>query len=689
MQNKDQPNDRALGLLMRSLSLRLDPAWIVLGAAVVGLVTAAGGWLTVVYLAAAIAAVGKLRRPVIAYHLQLYGAAFLAVAGFLLTPVGYWFFPFAEEPTRSTVAWLNAGVAVAILVWLAGVWYGTRPLPWRRLLPPWPEIGILIGLVVVLQGPLLYTELSYGGDEFYHFAAVEMMREMLYALIAAPSSRWLLAAGLIIGAASTGAALWRRRSSRYIVWIGLVALVAAAATAAPFYYRLGILQAAFNAGRAARFPAGQPWLSAVIAALLREGRTAFARFGLSNAAYRVLPVIFVYLGGIFLLMDRRRRQSPRLALLAVAALLTAPCLLYFGTILYLDQAVAVLTLGLLLDGERLLTVPASRLVRRPAWWALIALGFMKESALPILLIALGCRGLVQLRQWLRAESRDGRTLVFGLLGELRLGLVCLLPLLGYLVIRQQQGARPYGGEFANLLSPAVWWEALWPLAPQYGLLLAAAGGGAVVLIRQRRYAAFLLAGAMFFGLKVFFIVDSDQYLQLARFNLYLLAPLCYLAWEGFIRLQRYPRRVAAGCTIIIAVNLALAPVTLTGQHRYWRYAPAQRWYPYTDCLRLLQQSPAPPQRVLLANLPFELGLTPVVRQLEWSPPPTFHQVRPGPYRGVEAVAFAINHADRNDYDAVVYRYDGAPPTTPQRLGDYLLIHVFDTPDGGLLLYRRQ
>jgi len=190
-------------------------------------------------------------------------------------------------------------------------------------------------------------------------------------------------------------------------------------------------------------------------------------------------------------------------------------MVYYSSTLYLELPAALLMTVVLFDAERLLTDTPEELRVRPAWYALILIGFVKETTIPFLLAFLLCR-LAGRARGLRIALRSGRTL----LAEAGVVFGVLFPLAAYLFFRELWAeSSAYVAVPVHLLDPRNYTILLRSYAQQFGPLGLLAAGGLIVMLVRRRFLVVLFLATAFFGDAAFHFLDQVQLIGYSRFNL--------------------------------------------------------------------------------------------------------------------------------------------------------------------------
>jgi hypothetical protein len=285
------------------------------------------------------------------------------------------------------------------------------------------------------------------------------------------------------------------------------------------------------------------------------------------------------------------------------------------------------------------------------WYALVLLGFLKETAglfLAIIFLFFLFLALAAYRNWMK------------------LGWALAAPLVVFLACAGEQ--RAYAFRPANLLEISnyrILAAALWE---QYGWVLLLAGAGAFLLARQKRWLLLGICLATTAGYTLFYLADGavvldhgiwrPKYIGHARFMLCWLPAVAVFSVRA---LERLAKPLAWSATaIILAGNLWVYPVRAdAAPNAHWGdyvYDTSDHFYPY-DVVFAQCQSKFPRTRRL------------AVVGADFYYPYTFYQRRWNWPAEVDAGALPIG------YSAQAFR--GALALAISKRPDLLLVHVMD------------
>jgi hypothetical protein len=387
------------------------------------------------------------------------------------------------------------------------------------------------------------------------------------------------------------------------------------------------------------------------------------------------------------------RRRPAIPIAAGMVVATLPLLRYYNTYLYLEMP-AVFCMSLVcFQAVPLLRAELGSLSRHSGWYALLLIGFIKETTLPFLAAFLCCRLLFRLpalgrgwRFWRLRQfwwpSRPWReeAAVFFCVG---------FPLFLYLGYRLRAGiSRGYIPEFSHaadahlLLAMArSWWDS-------FGLLLPLAMAGALLAFRRRKWETLLFPGLAFILTAAFHLFDSDLYIGYSRFNLFLLPCLLALAWQALrCGAYRIPAATLAGLALLLAANIILSPVNADGSKKpHWGVYGTDvgdHAYPYREALLQLKQGGFG-KRARLTGLYY-----PYPADFYLKPDQLPEQTLVAQASGERALMDSLLAAsDREGFAAVLYHVLGDSVPVPEDPHGYANTRVFRNQAHALVLFSR-
>ncbi len=516
---------------------------------------------------------------------------------------------FLAAPYWSTVPSVGgqiAGLVLLMAATLAWSWAAAGPIVWRPPAPDrWRDAAWIALIVIVVNGRALGADIPWWGDEDYHIMQIVHLCETM-----APV--WVLTVGVIVGLVAWGR-LEHPGDARGLT----LAVLAVAVVGGAAHPHLD--------GSVLRYPYFTRWLQGALVQGVYPWGTLFFR----EAHFRLVPLLSAVAFGA--LAAAQLSAAPRHLRVAFGALMvTIPTVLYYTTTLALEMpALVAMTIVGFAAGTLLRASPAE--VRsHPAWLALLAVGFIKETVVPLLAAYAGCRLLLAARHWRspRAWWEEARLLA-----------AVLAPLALYILYRRWGGVfREYEAARHQVFDLELWrtlgqsgWEQFGPLAllALPGLVIGwrRRGGGASVLLAV----AIAAAGALFF------IVDDARYVGYSRYNLVLL-PAVFVAatWAFAWVAARAPRAALLLAALLAGAHYQLSPLLGDGAKRPgWGGSAgdvAEKYYPYRETLGALHATHRDTP-IFFAGLGYPYYLDFYMRRFDWQPA---GQVALGPFTPSEA-----------------------------------------------------
>lgn len=496
-----------------------------------------------------------------------------------------------------------AALAASLLAGLAWAWWSSGALRLatgrRALLLHALPLLVLIPLAALLNAEALSAPIPWRGDEDNHIA---FTWDIARALASRP---WYLAAVLPVAVSAFLVPAMDRR-------VAFAALV------------LGCLAAWMGLQVRSEWVDGNPvhfWYHFLRYPILLNYQAAIPVFlhslipgaGHPEWPYRMLPLLSAA-GLAWTGFHALGRRPLPVRAAAAAAVATLPLVRYYSSILYLEMPAVLCMTVVCFQASRLLRADPSSLVRLPAWYALLLVGFIKETTLPFLAAFACCRLAVRLPA-LRETGRspgagDGVRKAWDWKAgfhEARIQFCLALPLSLYLLYRFRFGSpRPYSLQLANLADPDLPLRLSRSLLEGFALLLPLALAGlALMVVRRKRAVPAFLVLTLVLGV-AFHYLDDRHFIGYSRFNLFLLPGLLALAWEPLrLGAVRRPALTAACLAAATAVNLRLSPILSDGTKRpFWGVHGedvGEHYYPYRDALAWLATR-HPGEKARLAGL---------------------------------------------------------------------------------------
>ena len=525
--------------------------------------------------------------------------ASLFALGFLITD--YW--NISEFPFLRTVLLIGTFLLAAAWSWIGSDQKEIVIRP-RSL----PYLAVLILIALVLNFRPLVGDLAWGGDEDHHFLFVINLYRVIETI------PWYYVVLTLVAWVFILYLSWYK--PRIALPFGLISL----ALLLHFYpHGFGSL----------RYPYFNYWVYylAMLPATVFIGPY-------HEALFRIVPFLSALTLAWIFQRTIIKKMEP-LGLLLGGSILLIPSVYNYSTILYLEMPAVLLMTLACLQCEPLLTRDFHEVKKHIGWYALILIGFIKETTLPFLLVFVGCRWVVRL--WGKIKSRNKANPSVGLetanpdlswfhflKGEGAFTLVALLPILYYLVFRgvYYQG-RSYQFHPRNLFKPAVAQVFVQSLFDQFGLFILLFIAGCVILIIKRKYPSFFFSLLYFIGYSLFLIFEQKKYIGYSRFNLFLLpvvlAGSLFLIQE-ILKKRKLVAYLLVGLTLIISI--LLTPVLRDGTRvpgwgNYF-FDTGEHYYPVEEAMSWLKEKD-PDGNILFAGLNYKYTYSFYLDKLKWVP----------------------------------------------------------------------
>jgi hypothetical protein len=391
--------------------------------------------------------------------------------------------------------------------------------------------------------------------------------------------------------------------------------------------------------------------------------------------YRIIPVLSM--AGIVWSVQRRMAVPEIPLMLAlVLSIATIPIVFYYSSILYIEPPAILLMMIVCLEIKNLTHENSRKLAQNPNWYALILIGFIKETTIPFLLCFLAFRETIQLRKWFTTEQAETpkKSLAVFLAQETGVIFSVLAPAFLYLYFRSSlTGTRSYAPHILNLFDPSIYPLISRSLTEQFGPFLLFFICGCILLTVGRGVSTLLFHISLIAVTLVFYIMDNKIYIGYSRFNLFVLPPMLAVA-SIFIEWVFLQKRVVGIVLIFTAlfINLLISPVHLDGVKKpYWgNYLidTSEHYYPYQDAIIWLKDNYME-GRILYTGLDYPYSFKFYWNKLDW------HARREGITtenndNETIAVSKILEKAERENYDFVVYRVLGQNFIQPQDTGKF-------------------
>ncbi|MCB0208386.1 MAG: hypothetical protein KDJ52_03625 [Anaerolineae bacterium] len=426
------------------------------------------------------------------------------------------------------------------------------------------SLGILWAVIIILNYRALLAVIPWRGDEDYHINVVLNVWGLM-------KFHGLVTAVLLLLFLYEG---WRKSKQILFSAVFLVGMVA-----------LLVWNNQSNFDWVLRYPHATRWLNVMPLYVIVP---LFGPF--EEATYRIVPFLSVILLAWFCQRELRLAGWP-LGLLFGLAVATTPVIWYYSSTLYMEMPALVLMTVVCFRIKSIIRGDLSTISTQPAWYALILVGFIKETTLPFLMSFVLLRGLVQFWPPTKEKLRAAR-----LIDESKVAFCTLFPLFLYLFYRNYFGVwREFSPDFSNLLNPALYQIILRSFGEQFSPLLIFFIIGIVVLLIKQEYTVLLFLGGTFVADALFHLIDEVGYVGYSRFNLFLIPAIIvgsYYLLQTLSQKRFALAAILAGA--VIAINMVLTPLNWDGTKKplWGSYLSdiAEHYYPYEDAVRWLKEN---------------------------------------------------------------------------------------------------
>ncbi len=607
---------------------------------------------------------------------------FLFSAAFLLNPMFSLVSKYFSGSFPQGTAFILVTGSIILFIILGVVWtVSAFPMKSRIRGRPlksgnYPVIICLLILFIAIFAPSWQSPLAYCGDELYHGMTIFAYQLVTYQLAAKFTVLAIILIWVLVGVLL---AIPFKRSP----WVKFAWICAGFIIMALVPMNMGkLMNDPFIQGRIARYPAAEAWVSTVLG--MFSVKSWARRDIIPLEIMRFLPIFSLFLLGMTLVSDWRARKLPVVVtVVSVLAMLTVPDLMFHGTIVYLELPAIMLAVIMLLDCKKLLSLPYPRVCCRPSWFAIVFLGFTKETAFPMLLAFVAVRVLFRCLDLRRDSVKDMRGFVYG---EVLVAVAACLPAVLYMLIRSLSGARPYGAHFLNLFDITLLHQFVSSLGVQFGALLLPAVWGVYLQIRRKQWRQLTLAGLIFVGMSVFFMGENEQYIGMARFNLLLLPPLIFWAWEGLMDLFkiRFSLGVLA-VLLVILCNIVLSPVDSYGRRMPWGKTE-EFWYDFPKAFKYIRNRNEN-ATIMMGNMATPYNVFLAKKFMNWENNNIFRKFYKQPDKDRELLQTLVD-VKKYGLEYVIFRWQGEKcPLNRLEYPGFKLLKDFPCRGGGLLLYQ--
>ena len=543
----------------------------------------------------------------------------------------------------------------------------------------WILFGVLLAGLLAINYKPLASAIPWRGDEDHHISVAMSLAKRF-------EMKWVLAA--VLAYSLLLYLVWQK--SIWAIPLGLLLVIGVV-----FVFLIRIPMEGVTPELLLRYPFVNYWFYAMGPMIV-----GLIDHPYYEAAYRIGPILSaIVLSWVFQNSLKNLGISNRLLWALTVA--TMPIVFYYSSILYLELPAAVLMLVVCLRIETLLADDYSSIRRNPAWYALILVGFIKETTIMFLLAFLVSRAVFSFIRGKTGISLRGRLGGFSQgnqqsplqrnwIGELAIIFSILTPLLLYLFFRSFLATtRSFAGELSSIWDPSVYYTIGRSYLEQFGLFLIFFLLGCAVLVRRRNWSAVGFFLALFLSVPLFHAIDNNALSGYSRFNLFVLPPV--LAGSSILLNRMNQRRkvivvILAGATI--AVNLLISPINLDGSKKpFWgNYLTdtSEHYYPYREAIAWLKEEHGD-ERILFAGMDYPYFFGFYFNQFGWYPEHAV-VVSEDAKSQSEVLSELAEEAKRGEFEVVLYHVSPEESLPPQVLGALIWQQIFRNQAHSLVVY---
>lgn len=564
---------------------------------------------------------------------------------FIITP--YW--------ALLRVKFLSVAAAVAFLILTIGLgiawsYLSSGDIRLKISLKSLILLAIMLGLLVVINFYSLNYAIPWRGDEYYHI-------EKTLFLVGVISLNWALAYMILH-------TLFFYKISQK-PW-GLLRITLVLIAGIIPYLLFGYKLINNNPDRLLRYPFVNYWFYAIVPKMVSLIKSPY-----HEILFRIIPLFSAAI--LVWIFQSKLSSSGIMKIIWGISCALIPIVLYYSSILYLELPAVVLMLVVCFRIKGLLQKDFNGIRQDPGWYALILIGFIKETAVTFLFCFLACRILIYAvkriqihRKQSSAQSalatKEPAPLLKSLLGEIGIVFSTSFPIVFYLLMRSYLAStRSFVPDLSSLLNLSAYRAIGQSFIEQFGPYLIFFIGGWILLLVRREYtlASFFILLVLFIPL--FHAVDDVAYAGYSRFNLFLLAPI--LSGSSFFfnwMIERKKVIAAAALSGIILLNLLISPVNSDGSKvPYWgNYLvdTSEHYYPYQDALLWIKNT-FPQNHILFAGLNYPYYFNFYFNKLAWFPKHNTLKAKVG-QSDDQAISKAITSAEKNHEQVILFQVLG-------------------------------
>lgn len=463
---------------------------------------------------------------------------------------------------------------------------------------------LLFLLILILNSHTLTSVIPWMGDEDHHIRMVlDLLGKVNYLSLFLILAAWSLVLYLS----------WR--TPRWAVFTGILLLLTLLSSY-PGTSLFGSL----------RYPFVNYWPYAFLINLL----IPVVEHPYHEFLYRIIPFLSVIaLTFIFQKTLSQKKRFTRLIWGVAVALI--PTVYYYSSIFYLEMPIILLMTIVCLRIEKLLAEDFFHLKQDIGWYALVLVGFLKETTLPFLICFLIFRTVSIMKKRYPQLRRKPKSQVVASFEQRKVNLkwmveefavyfILLMPILYYLIFRTPFVHRSYQFTISNLFDPVIYPVIFRALFDQFGAWILLFFVGCILLIKKIHFTGFYFYLCLLFGYILFFALDQKNLIGYSRFFLFLLPPLLAASRVIARHLLTNAKRINyAVLAILISTSLILSPIQKDGTKLpYWENYQAEHYYPVDDAILWMKEK-GTSKSVLFSGLGYIYFVEFYFNKYDWHP----------------------------------------------------------------------
>ena len=345
--------------------------------------------------------------------------------------------------------------------------------------------------------------------------------------------------------------------------------------------------------------------------------------------FRIMPLISVILLSLYFLHNLPNKNKA-ISLIWALSISFMPIIFYYASILYLELPAVLLMTIVCFNIDKLVQSDFLTLKKHFAWYALLLIGFIKETLLPFIICFLFVRLIYRLwivyfkdRSCQEKNINFGKNFLILIKSELIVVFSALIPCVFYLELRNLFSvSRRYSPNFQNLLDFELYGIYVRSFIEQFGLFIVFFLIGCFILYKRKKHISLIFLSSLVCFFIVFFMLDEKIYEGYSRFNLAFLAPITTASYYFIKESHRYWKISLAFSVITIVTSFSLSPINIDGSKQpYWgNYLTdtSEHYYPTREALTWIKTT-YPEDNLLVAGLYYPYYFDFYFDKLEWCP----------------------------------------------------------------------